>query len=334
MALAANENTVSDNSNDGMEIFLQSGDLYFGNAPTQVSTMLHSRTAISFWHPATRIGGMCHVIKAEAPDGEQDIHYANNAIVEFSRLANKYNTPLNEYEVKVFGGVPKDEKDARQHEITLDTICKQIREQGFKLTQLHGFAGSSRKLKLDLATGVITSREIGADKQEKNEVERRRAMAEQAMEIFLHPGEIYFGKAPMIISTLLGSCVAATLWHPDKHLGGMCHIVLPESNGKQCEMKYGDCAIGEFVKQISRHTTDAKEYVVNIYGGSDMFPDMQKSSGMKIGDRNIDKVRELLELYKFRINEVDTGGSHSRKIRLDLSDGSVGIRKHGKPAEG
>ena len=332
MALAANEQNNSANKTDGMEIFLQAGELYFGNAPTQVSTMLHSRTAISFWHPATRIGGMCHVTKAEAPAGEQDMQYAGCAIVEFASLASKYNTPLEEYEVKVFGGVARDERDARQHEITLDTICQLIRQAGFKLTQLHGFAGSSRKLKLDLATGVITSREIGNTSQDKQELARRKAMSEQAMEIFLHPGEIYFGKAPMVISTLLGSCVSVTLWHPGQQLGGMCHVVLPESPDGQCEMKYGDCAIDEFVKQISKYSTRPQDYVVHIYGGSDMFPDMQKTSNLKIGERNFDKVRELLETFKFKVSEVDTGGCHSRKIRLDLSDGSVGVRKHGKPA--
>ena len=330
MALAANDQNKEQQNTEGMEIFLQAGELYFGNAPTQVSTMLHSRTAITFWHPSTCIGGMCHVTKARAPESEQDIQYADCAIAEFAALANKYQTPLSEYEVKVFGGVAKDEKEARQHEITLDTICRLIKQYGFKLTQLHGFAGSSRKLKLDLASGVIASREIGRANQNDKAGDQKKAQKQDAMEIFLHPGEIYFGKAPMIISTLLGSCVAATIWHPTQHLGGMCHIVLPESLGKTCDMKYGDCAIGEFVKQITRHSTRANEYVVNIYGGSDMFPDMKKSEGMKIGERNIDKVRELLELYKFKINEVDTGGTHSRKIRLDLSDGSVGIRKHGK----
>ena len=336
MAFAANEQQSGTQQNDGMEIFIQAGELYFGNAPTQVSTMLHSRTVITFWHPATRIGGLCHVTKAEAPAGEQDMQYGNCAIAEFARLANKYQTPLSEYQVKVFGGSAKDEKEARQQEITLDTICKHIKQSGFKLTQLNGFSGSSRKIKLDLASGIVASREIGqkgAGTKTKADKPQQKSSA-SVMEIFLHPGEIYFGKAPTIVSTLLGSCVAATLWHPQKHIGGMCHVVLPESPEGNCEMKYGNCAIAEFVKQATRHATETKDYVVHLYGGSDMFPEMQKSSNMKIGDRNTEKVKELLELYKFKVCDVDTGGTTSRKIRLDLSDGSVAIRKHAKQAEG
>lgn len=318
---------------DDMGIFIQAGELYFGNAPTVVSTILHSRTVITFWHPTTCIGGMCHVVKAEGAAGDQNMQYASCAISEFVRLANKYNTPLREYEVKVFGGVVKNEADARQHEITLDTICSLIKKDGFKLSQLYGFSASSQKIKLDLASGIVANREIGLSGTNLKADKQNNKPEGPVIEIFLHPGEIYFGRAPTIISTLLGSCVAVTLWHPRAHLGGMCHIVLPETPDGKCEMKYGDCAIAEFVKEATKHSTRTRDYIVNIYGGSDMFPGMQKSSGMRIGDRNIEKVKQLLELYDFNVNEVDIGGSNSRKIRLDLSNGSMGLRKHRKSAD-
>lgn len=335
MALIADERRMAENETEGMDIFLQAGELYFGNAPTRISTMLHSRTVITFWHPGTQIGGMCHIVKIGLPLGDRDMQYADFAIDEFSNLANKYQLPKEEFEVRIFDGKVNDEKDARQHEIILDSIRILIKQLGFNIKELDGFASCSRKIILDLATGVVIKKEIGAPAEPRKEKRIKTSSAEEfAMEIFLHPGEIYFGKAPTIISTLLGSCVAATIWHPNEHLGGMCHIVLPESPGGKCEMRYGDCAIGEFVKQITRFSTRTSDYVVNIYGGSDMFPGMEKSPGMKIGERNIDKVKQLLELYKFKVSEIDTGGSYSRKIRLDLSDGSVGVRKHDKPAEG
>ena len=44
--------------------------------------------------------------------------------------------------------------------------------------------------------------------------------------ISLLPGELYFGQRHLL-KTLLGSCVAITLWHPQRQLGGMCHFLLP-----------------------------------------------------------------------------------------------------------
>ena len=42
-----------------------------------------------------------------------------------------------------------------------------------------------------------------------------------AIEIFLHPGEFYFGDRHTRIRTLLGSCVSIILWHPRLLIGGM-----------------------------------------------------------------------------------------------------------------
>jgi len=36
-----------------------------------------------------------------------------------------------------------------------------------------------------------------------------------ALEIFLHQGEVYFGDRDTRIRTVLGSCVAITMWHPE-----------------------------------------------------------------------------------------------------------------------
>lgn len=320
---------------DALEIFLHSGDLYFGSAPTIISTMLHSRTVITFWHPATRIGGMCHIVKVASPLGEVDMQYGDCAIAEFARLADKYNTPNNEYEVRIYGGKVMDGYDSRRHEIMLDSVRVLIKQQGFSVTELDGFANCSRKIKLDLKSGDVVTRETKSEQTEsKRDVANITQTDEFTMEVFLHPGELYFGRAPTIVSTLLGSCVAVTLWHPKKNIGGMCHVVLPESAEGKFDMRYGDCAIAEFAKQAIKYSTRTQDYVVHVYGGSDMFPDMQKASGMKIGDRNIEKINQLLKLYKFHIKEVDTGGTNSRKIKLDLSDGSVWTRKTSRTVEG
>ena len=209
----------------------------------------------------------------------------------------------------------------------IEKIKNFLKLNEFDLTELDIDVNGSRKIKFDLHDGRVYKKIIKKTPLIKKESVKSDV---DAMEIFLHPGELYFGRAPTIVSTLLGSCVAATLWHSKAMIGGMCHIILPESQGGKCDMKYGDCAIAEFVKQAAKYATKTNEYEVHIYGGSDMFPGMKKSEGMKIGDRNIEKVKELLKFYKFHIKEIDTGGSNSRKIKLDLSNGSVGIRKASK----
>jgi hypothetical protein len=52
------------------------------------------------------------------------------------------------------------------------------------------------------------------------------------IDIFLQPGEFYFGDHETRIRTLLGSCVAITMWHPRLRIGGMCHYLLPMHRGR------------------------------------------------------------------------------------------------------
>ncbi len=45
--------------------------------------------------------------------------------------------------------------------------------------------------------------------------------------VVLRPGDFHFGGGHTRISTLLGSCVSITLWHPRRLIGGMCHYMMP-----------------------------------------------------------------------------------------------------------
>jgi chemotaxis protein CheD len=47
------------------------------------------------------------------------------------------------------------------------------------------------------------------------------------IEIFLQPGDLYFGDRDNRIRTVLGSCVSLTFWNPNLLVGGMCHYMLP-----------------------------------------------------------------------------------------------------------
>ena len=71
-------------------------------------------------------------------------------------------------------------------------------------------------------------------------------MTKQDNEIFLHPGDWYFGDKHHKVRTLLGSCVSITLWHPKAKLGGMCHYLLARRTDRRSAAlsgRYGDEAM-------------------------------------------------------------------------------------------
>jgi len=52
-------------------------------------------------------------------------------------------------------------------------------------------------------------------------------MKTQVNEIYLQPGEYFWGGENNRVKTLLGSCVAICIWHPKLKIGGMSHCLLP-----------------------------------------------------------------------------------------------------------
>lgn len=157
---------------------------------------------------------------------------------------------------------------------------------------------------------------------------------DDVMDIFLQPGEFYFGDEKTRIRTLLGSCVAITLWHPKLHIGGMCHYMLPKRPHHQTDAvialdgRYAEDAIKMFLHEISKARTRAAEYQVKLFGGGNMFVRSVKSTHhSSISDTNVNFGRAAIVQCGFHLSAEDMGGSGHRNVILDLWSGDVWVRK-------
>jgi chemotaxis protein CheD len=148
--------------------------------------------------------------------------------------------------------------------------------------------------------------------------------------VFLNPGDFYFCEAGTRLHTLLGSCVAITLWHPKLRIGGMCHYLLPDrafrTKNHKLDGRYADEAVQLFLLEVTRHNTRPKDYHVKIFGGGNMFPGRAKNH-MEVGIRNIEMARRLLMESGFTLSVEDVGGAGHRKIIFDLRSGDVWVRQ-------
>ena len=152
------------------------------------------------------------------------------------------------------------------------------------------------------------------------------------LEIFLRPGEFYFGEDKTRIRTLLGSCVAITLWHPRLRLGGMCHYMLPSRlsgrQGEPSDGRYADEALEMFAREMRRSNTRAAEYQAKIFGGGRMFSTAAKGRHyVDISERNVQIGRKLVARGGFNLVSEDLGGSGHRNVVLDLWSGDVWVRR-------
>lgn len=151
-------------------------------------------------------------------------------------------------------------------------------------------------------------------------------------DIYLNPGDWYFGLRQERLHTLLGSCVAITLWHPIRHIGGMCHYLLPERFAEaklsltDSDGRYANEALGQLLHALTSAHSRANEYQVKMFGGGDMFAHQAGSNS--IGQRNIQAGVRLLQQQGFQLSSTDLGGPGHRKLCFDLATGVVWVRYH------
>ena len=155
---------------------------------------------------------------------------------------------------------------------------------------------------------------------------------ENIKDITLGPGEFFFGSDEHRICTILGSCIAISIWHPQRRIGGMCHYMLPTANSSKrlAQGYYADGAMQLFLKAIYQHCSFPEEYEVKIFGGSNMFESMMERPGtINVSKNNIEIGINLLQQYGFRVKASDVGGFGHRKLYFELWTGDVWVR-HGK----
>lgn len=151
---------------------------------------------------------------------------------------------------------------------------------------------------------------------------------------FLKPGEFFFCDESCQIHTVLGSCIAITLWHPKFKIGGMCHFVLPglrspdtvNRAGKDLNGRYSDAAMKLFELAAQKHGTQLKDYHAKIFGGSNMLTDSSLSEDERIGTRNTVAAMEHLAERNITLLVAHVGETGHRRIALDVGNGDVWVK--------
>ncbi len=147
--------------------------------------------------------------------------------------------------------------------------------------------------------------------------------------LVLLPGQMHLGTQVASLRTLLGSCVAITLWHPQRRIGGMCHYLLPQRPHRASEPpdgRYGDEAVQAMVDGMRRWQVRSEEFTAHLYGGADTMPE---GAGAKfsVGERNIEIGWSLIDRFGFQLQGVDVGEDIPRTVTLSFSDGEVEMRR-------
>ncbi|HUW51194.1 MAG TPA: chemotaxis protein CheD [Sulfuricella sp.] len=152
---------------------------------------------------------------------------------------------------------------------------------------------------------------------------------DQVIEIFLQPGEHFFGDRQTRIRTVLGSCVSLVFWHPHQLVGGMCHYMLPgRAHGAAVGLdgRYADEAVALMLEEVRASGTQLHEYQVKMFGGGNMFPTISRMDGNHVGMKNVLAARELMRKHGFDCVSEHVEGSGHRNLIFDVWSGHVAMK--------
>ncbi len=118
----------------------------------------------------------------------------------------------------------------------------------------------------------------------------------------------------VVLTTLLGSCVAACIRDPESGIGGMNHFLLPGDLNVATSVKqesYGvylmELLINELLKMgARRHALEAK-----VFGGARTVEGLSD-----IGTRNVESAMNFLHMENITFLGGSTGGSQGRRIEF------------------
>jgi chemotaxis protein CheD len=136
--------------------------------------------------------------------------------------------------------------------------------------------------------------------------------SEQSLiECYLPPGHIHLAHDASLIWTVLGSCVAVSVWDIKKKVGGVSHFLYPFiADRRQATAQYGNVAIRYLVKMFFDGGAKAKDLRAQVFGGAQS----DSAACSKIAKENLQMARTIVKEYRITVVSEDTGGTMGRKL--------------------
>lgn len=137
------------------------------------------------------------------------------------------------------------------------------------------------------------------------------------------------------VTTLgLGSCIGIAIRDPSSGVGGLAHIMLPDSTeirNNSNRLKFADTGIEDLVSEIIKKGGSRSRLVAKIAGGAQMFNTGGKGDTIRVGERNAQASKKKLMEMKIPLLSEDTGKTYGRTVVFYPKTGDYIIRSVGMP---
>jgi chemotaxis protein CheD len=157
--------------------------------------------------------------------------------------------------------------------------------------------------------------------------------------VTIDPGEFYVTDRTAVISTILGSCVAACLYDPGRTMIGMNHFLLSSPRYSrdaplhQSEAgRYGIHAMELLINAMMNLGAHRPRLRAKVAGGASLMGASPDASDLyRIGEANCQFIRQFMTDERIPVDAEDLGGEFGRVIHFSNGDFSIHRRKIGGP---
>lgn len=133
----------------------------------------------------------------------------------------------------------------------------------------------------------------------------------------------------------LGSCLGISIYDPVVKVGGLIHVMLPDSRidpskGELQPAMFCNTGVPTML-EAARHIHAARSRLqVCVAGGAQVMDD---TGYFSIGKRNYEMLSRVLNDYDLSIHAQEVGGLVSRSMMIDIATGEVRLKASGQSEE-
>lgn len=155
-------------------------------------------------------------------------------------------------------------------------------------------------------------------------------------EVHVQPGESHLVREPVILRTVLGSCVGITFRAPRLGIAALCHPMLPIcpdtfalKMSLDAGRRYVDFAIRDLARQFDAFAARRGEIEVKLFGGGDVLLVRNENSRPTVGRLNCEAALRVLQEEGFAVSASSLGGTAGLHIQFHTGTGGVLLRRLG-----
>lgn len=158
----------------------------------------------------------------------------------------------------------------------------------------------------------------------------KKVNANQSARYYLHPSALFVSESPVIVTTVLSTCVSVCLFDPVRKIGGINHYMLPLWNGDGlASPKFGNIANERLIQKMLALGCRKSNLQAKVFGGKSEGPG--NVSLFRIGERNVEIAFAQLKEENIPIVSYSLKGNCGRQLQFHTDTGDVYVDFLNKP---